>query len=58
MDREIAEKELASSIRPNGDLYNLGHYTAWAVGDDTICLDDNFTADELEAIVWWMRNHG
>jgi hypothetical protein len=26
--------------------------------DDSICVDGDYTADELEAIAWWMRNKG
>jgi hypothetical protein len=27
----------------------------WLPGDDTITLDAAFTADELDALAWWMR---
>jgi hypothetical protein len=32
-----------------------GIWTDWDGGED-ICLDGHFTAEELEAIAWWMRN--
>ncbi len=39
----------------DGGLFDGGHYLAWSVGDAVVVLDDSFTADELEAIAWWMR---
>lgn len=30
----------------------------WHPGQPTISLDDAFTADQLEALAWWMRNAG
>jgi hypothetical protein len=58
MDEVEARKVLKVAITPDDNLYCLGHYMAWAAGPGqyTICLDDDFTADELEAIVWWMRH--
>ena len=56
MDEEAARKILKGYIEEDGGLYCLGHYLAWSPGDDDICLDCRFSADELEAIVWWMRN--
>lgn len=29
----------------------------WPKGSDEVWLCDNFTADQLEAIAWWMRKH-
>jgi hypothetical protein len=34
----------------------LGDYLHWWVETREATLDGNFSADELEAIVWWMRN--
>lgn len=31
---------------------------AWSPGDKDVTLDDVFELEELEAIVWWMRNKG
>ena len=46
-------------IRPDNSLYCLGHYISWKPGrgrrQSKACLDDDFTADELEAIAWWMQ---
>ena len=55
MTEEIARKILPvntdDSIGPNH-----GHYMAWSPSDDTITLDSEFTLEELEAIVWWLKN--
>lgn len=56
MNEERAREILANSIQPDGSLYCLGNYRSWIPGEDMICLDSYFSADELEAIVWWMRN--
>ena len=56
MTKSDAEEILDFAIRPNGDLFNLGQYIAWNVGDKDITLDADFSIDELEAIVWWMKN--
>lgn len=28
----------------------------WLIGNKTASIDGEFTADQLEAIAWWMRN--
>lgn len=58
MNEEKARKILAEWVQPDGTLFCLGHYTAWpaAGGKEHAVLDAEFTADELEAIAWWMRN--
>lgn len=55
MTKQEAEEILKDSITEHG-LYNLTHYLSWDNGDDSICLDDHFSLEELEAIVWWMKN--
>ena len=55
MNREKAQEILKEYIQPDGGLYCLGHYLAWTPGEKAITLDCQFGADELEAIVWWMR---
>ena len=32
-------------------------YTIVVAGRETACLDGDFTADELEAVASWMREH-
>ena len=58
MDEKRACKILSDWIDYGDTLFCLGHYVAWpsAGGKDHAVLDDEFTADELEAIAWWMRN--
>ena len=59
MDEKRARKILGIFVEPNGGLWNLGQYLSWppAGGDKRYAvLDAQFTADELEAIAWWMRN--
>lgn len=56
MTREQAIAILGTDVQANGCLYCLGRYLAWAPGDAEATLDAQFTADELEAIAWWMRN--
>lgn len=55
MNLEEAKKILDDTVQPNGDLYCPGHYISWHIGDKDICLDCNFSVDELEAIVVYMR---
>ena len=54
MNEKIARDILGNIITDKGDLYSLGHYVCWNLGDDTIKLDDEFTINELKAIVWWI----
>jgi len=58
MNEEKARTVLADDIKDDDSIYNLGAYLAWpSCGDkNTACLDGEFSADELEAIAWWMRN--
>lgn len=58
MNEEIARKILGDDIKSDNGLYNSGSYLAWTPGDNKATLDSEFTADELEAIAWWMRNKG
>lgn len=56
MDEQTARAILGKTISEDGGLYNLGHYIAWNRGAESATLDCEFTAEELEAIAWWMRN--
>jgi len=33
-------------------------YFSWLISDEKICLDGNFTWQELEVFSWWMRKFG
>lgn len=56
MDENEARKILNTDIQEDDSLYCGGRYLAWHPSDKEACLDAYFTADELEAIAWWMRN--
>ncbi len=55
MTLDEAKKILGDSIQPNGSIEELGQYMFYIPKASTICLDADFTADELEAIVVFMR---
>lgn len=54
-----ARKVLGDWIKPGQVLDVLDtRYLNWhPTHDDGAGLDGRFTADELEAIAWWMRHH-
>lgn len=54
MDEAKAREILGEWIKPDGTLHHLDPYIN-ACHED-VSLDGGFTTDELEAIVWWMRN--
>ena len=58
MDKITARRILSNAIQDNNDLFCLGHYMSWDKGDKSITLDDKFTIEELEAIIWWMKSNG
>jgi len=59
MNEEEARRILQEWIGENDSLNSLARYVNWPAYDvnkNEIVLDDKFTANELEAMVWWMRN--
>lgn len=65
MDEQRAREILGDRIESDGRLVaglspkNSGsEYMGWTPDDEIAALDGRFTADELEAIAWWMRNAG
>lgn len=59
MNEEMAIEILREDvIQPDGSLYSGGWYLEWPSlkNHGEAQLDGRFTADELEAIAWWMRN--
>jgi hypothetical protein len=42
-------------VQADNTLHNGVQYLHWD-GGATAVLDGDFTADELEAIAWWIRN--
>jgi len=62
MDEARARQLLGNAIESDNDLNTLGkewpkpEYVSWNAGSDYANLDGDFTIEELEAIVWWMKN--
>ena len=67
MTEAQARAILWAAIAPDESLGGVAHsapsdvrgprgYLEWQVGDDMVTIDTALTADELEAIAWWMRN--
>lgn len=55
--REIFQSSWGNVISDNNGIYLCSlSFFSWDPSDREISLDGSFTADELEAIVWWMRN--
>ena len=60
MNETEARGILGNAIQPDNGLYDLSGYLFWdkTDGTDEITLDGRFSADDLEAYVWWMNNKG
>jgi hypothetical protein len=58
MTEERAREALEGIIGEGNFLVcqTRNRYAAWSPGDRHTALDGGFTADQLEAIAWWMRN--
>lgn len=57
MTEQRARQILGEAVKPNDELYGSEEYLAWpSKYAEAATLDGHFTADELEAIAWWMRN--
>lgn len=56
MDEPTAREIIMDFIDLNGDLRFTSPWVAWGTGDNSVTLDGDFSADELEAIAWWMRH--
>ena len=56
MDEQKAREILGNKVKPGNLLYHLAPYISLNTRDKQICLDGDFTADELEALAWWIRN--
>jgi hypothetical protein len=55
MDEQKAREILGKSIQEDGSLYNLSKYLNWNKAEAVVTLDGYFTIEELEAIVWWIK---
>jgi hypothetical protein len=69
VDEKRAKHLLGKIIRPDGSLYNLPNpweddylcsycYIHWELGTEELVLEGNFTPLLVEAMVWWIKNHG
>ncbi len=47
--------EITEWIQPDGHLHCLSPWVSWYPRDVRICLDGEFTIEELEALVSYMR---
>ena len=56
MNEARARVILGKRIRLDGGLSDDEEFLEFGPGDDVAVLDGLFSADELEAIAWWMRN--
>jgi len=55
MNEQQAREILGDSIRKDGGLFNLSHLLWWETTWPKAILNDELTANELEAIAFWMR---
>jgi len=54
-----ARKVLGDRVQADNSLQHYDEYLEWVpMLQLTACLDGYFTAEQLEAIAWWMRNKG
>lgn len=60
MNEELARVILGATIMEDNRLENSGDYVVWpsqtSRGTAQVCLDSEFSADQLRAIAWWMTN--
>jgi len=55
MNEERARKILGKWLRKDGTLHCRSPWVNWPSDREWINLDGDFTAEELEAIGWWMK---
>jgi len=56
MNKKRATEILKDEIDQDDGLFSADWCLSWDVGDTDAELDGVFTADELEAIAWRMKN--
>jgi len=57
MNEKRATEILKAAITDDGSLHSvIGRYIDWENWDDSLRMDGVFDIDDLEAIVWWIRN--
>lgn len=60
MTRKEARKILRGLVGSDNSLYSYRakwNYLCWFVDDDRITLDGRYTAEQLEALAWWIKNN-
>jgi hypothetical protein len=55
MDDYQAQDILDAALDHDGGLYKLSDYICWTPGDQTITLDGEFTTEQLEAMVVYIK---
>ena len=55
-EKEARETIGSEAIEDDSGLYEIDWYLEWRVEKDFATLDGTFSAKELEAIAWWMKN--
>ena len=56
MDEIDARALLDGAVRRDNGLEQSTPFIRWYEGAKEVALDGRFTAAQLEAIAWWMRN--
>jgi hypothetical protein len=56
MTEQRAREILGSTARDDGRLLEGMPFVRWHPLEKLILLDGEFSADEVEAMAWWMRN--
>lgn len=56
MDRDKALEIIEEYMEDDGSFCSYGHFIGWQPGAQKITLDSDFTVEELEALVWLMKN--
>jgi hypothetical protein len=57
MNNTRARVIMADMMRESDGALKSVRYIDWNPGDTSITMDDNFTIEELEAILWWVKNY-
>ncbi|MCU7806053.1 MAG: hypothetical protein KZQ96_22995 [Candidatus Thiodiazotropha sp. (ex Lucinoma borealis)] len=59
MDRDKAIELFGPEMEicEDNSLHNSTYYVSWNSDSHKITLDDKFTIEQLEALVWWIRTY-
>lgn len=56
MSYQQAKDYLGDVVQKDGNLYDLGGYIAYRLGDDSVSLDGDFSVKYLRAILTYIEN--